>query len=55
MNRKLVVSILAIILVITMVLSLVMMVIPTNALGEGISSGTAEAAANIEYCLQNVI
>ena len=35
MNRKLVVSILAILLVLTMVLSLVLSVIPTNAKADG--------------------
>mgnify|MGYP003298906245 CR=1 FL=1 len=37
MNRKLVVSILAILLVLTMVLSLVMSVIPTKARADGFS------------------
>ena len=41
MNRKLIVSILAIILVLTMVLSLVISVIPTNARADGYVDGSS--------------
>lgn len=42
MNRKLVVSILAILLVLTMVLSLVLSVIPTNARADGYVNGSGQ-------------
>lgn len=41
MNRKLVVSILAILLVLTMVLSLVLSVIPTKAKADGYVNGSS--------------